>query len=127
VLALYLVPKLMTGNYWVAVGVGMIYGVTLAGFVPISALMPSLAPGNKGGAMALLNLGAGGAAFVGPAIVSLFLGPLGRDGVVLIFAGLYVVAAVLTLFLQLPRVSQDAIQQGKNLHEAAEPLSAPAT
>lgn len=127
VLALYFVPKLMTGNYWVAVGVGMIYGVTLAGFVPISALMPSLAPGNKGGAMALLNLGAGGAAFVGPAIVSLFLGPLGRDGVVLIFAGLYVVAAVLTLFLQLPRVSQDAIQQGKNLHEAAEPLSAPAT
>lgn len=127
VLALYFVPKLMTDNYWVAVGVGMIYGATLAGFVPISALMPSLAPENKGGAMALLNLGAGGAAFVGPAIVSLFLGPLGRDGVVLIFAGLYVVAAVLTLFLKLPRASEEAIVQGKSLQEAAQPVAVRAT
>ncbi|WP_405408358.1 hypothetical protein [Streptomyces decoyicus] len=52
--------------------------------------------------MALLNLGAGGAAFVGPAVVSLFLGPLGPAGVVLIFAGLYVVSALLTLCLTLP-------------------------
>ncbi|MGW2028438.1 hypothetical protein [Streptomyces decoyicus] len=34
--------------------------------------------------------------------VSLFLGPLGPAGVVLIFAGLYVVSALLTLCLTLP-------------------------
>lgn len=101
-LALYFVPKVVGGHYWVAIVVGMLYGITLAGFVPISALVPALAPENKGGAMALLNLGAGGAAFVGPAVVSLFLGPLGPGGVVLIFAGLYVVSALLTLCLTLP-------------------------
>ena len=101
-LALYFVPKAVGSHYWVAIVVGMLYGVTLAGFVSISALVPSLAPDNKGGAMALLNLGAGGAAFVGPAIVSIFLGPLGAGGVVFIFAGLYVVAALLTLYLKLP-------------------------
>ncbi|MFG2829593.1 MFS transporter [Streptomyces sp. NPDC048434] len=101
-LSLYFIPRAVGSHYWVAIVVGMLYGITLAGFVSISALVPALAPDNKGGAMALLNLGAGGAAFVGPAIVSVFLGPLGPGGVVLIFAGLYVVAALLTLCLKLP-------------------------
>ncbi|GAA0487072.1 MFS transporter [Streptomyces olivaceiscleroticus] len=101
-LTLYFVPQAVGSNYPVAIVCGMLYGITLAGFVPISALIPALAPENKGGAMALLNLGAGGAAFVGPAIVSLFLDPLGPAGVVLIFAGLYVVAALMTLYLKLP-------------------------
>ncbi|WP_420882701.1 hypothetical protein [Streptomyces noursei] len=63
---------------------------------------PRRSPDNKGGAMALLNLGAGGAAFVGPAIVAVFLGPLGPGGVVVVFAGLYVVAAGLTWWLTVP-------------------------
>ncbi|MBL1097735.1 MFS transporter [Streptomyces sp. 205] len=109
ILLLYFVPLAVGDHYWVAVVVGMLYGITLAGFVPISALIPSLAPENKGGAMALLNLGAGGAAFIGPAIVSVFLGPLGPGGVVVIFAGLYVVAALLTLFLKLPEESSPAV------------------
>ncbi|MFC6061382.1 MFS transporter [Streptomyces ochraceiscleroticus] len=101
-LTLYFVPQAVGSHYWVAIVCGMLYGVTLAGFVSISALIPALAPDKKGGAMALLNLGAGGAAFVGPAIVSVFLGPLGPGGVVIIFAALYVVSALLTLYLKLP-------------------------
>ncbi|MCE4944840.1 MFS transporter [Streptomyces sp. VTCC 41912] len=116
-LALYFVPLAVGPHYGVALGVGMLYGVTLAGFVPISALVPALAPENKGGAMALLNLGAGGAAFVGPAIVSVFLDPLGPAGVVLIFAGLYVVAAVLTLYLKPAEV------RGPEAPEAASPVA----
>jgi len=81
--------------------------------------MPSLAPENKGGAMALLNFGAGAAAFVGPGIVSLFLGPFGRQGVIYIFAGLYVVAAILTFFLRLPEESRLAIQKDESLTEVA--------
>ena len=47
----------------------MIYGALLAGFVPLSALMPSMVERHdKGAALAILNLGAGGAAFIGPAI-----------------------------------------------------------
>jgi len=38
---------------------GGFYGVTLAGYVPLSALMPYLAPENKAAAMSMLNLGAG--------------------------------------------------------------------
>ncbi|MFE2678805.1 MFS transporter [Streptomyces hygroscopicus] len=103
VTTLYFVPTWLGADYyWVAVLAGMFYGATLAGFVPISALIPSMAPENKGGSMALLNLGAGGAAFVGPAIASLFFPLVGAGGVTLIFLALYLVAFVLTLLLKLP-------------------------
>jgi len=120
ILLLYFVPlNLGADYYWVALLVGALYGATLAGFVPISALLPSLAPENKGGAMALLNLGAGAATFVGPAIVSLFLGPVGAAGVVVIFAALYVVAAVLTRFLTLPETTKKAVEKDVSLTEVA--------
>ncbi|GAA1162949.1 MFS transporter [Streptomyces hebeiensis] len=103
VTTLYFVPVwLGPDRYWAAVVAGMLYGATLAGFVPISALIPSMAPENKGGAMALLNLGAGGAAFVGPAIASLFLPLVGAGGVTLLFLALYLVAFLLTFLLKLP-------------------------
>ncbi|MFE9004403.1 MFS transporter [Streptomyces sp. NPDC007875] len=103
VTTLYFVPTWLGPDYyWVAVLAGMFYGATLAGFVPISALIPSMAPENKGGSMALLNLGAGGAAFVGPALASLFFPLVGTGGVTLIFLALYLVAFVLTLLLKLP-------------------------
>ncbi|MEU1277993.1 MFS transporter [Streptomyces sp. NPDC005805] len=100
---LYFVPAwLGPDHYWAAVVAGMLYGAALAGFVPISALVPSMAPENKGGAVALLNLGAGGAAFVGPALASLLLPLTGVAGMTLAFAALYLVALVLTFTLRLP-------------------------
>lgn len=120
ILLLYFVPLALGADYyWVALLVGALYGATLAGFVPISALLPSLAPENKGGAMALLNLGAGAAAFAGPAIVSLFLGPFGAGGVVIVFAALYVVAAVLTRFLTLPEAARKAAERDASLQQVA--------
>lgn len=106
-LLLYFVPLAVGSVYWVAVVVGILYGIALAGFVPLSALVPTLAPHNRGGAMALLNLGAGGAAFIGPAICSLLLGPLGAGAVVIVFACLYLLASVLTLFLKAPPAAAD--------------------
>ncbi|RSM66967.1 MFS transporter [Amycolatopsis sp. WAC 01376] len=121
ILLLYFVPVAMGAEYyWLALLVGALYGATLAGFVPISALLPSLAPENKGGAMALLNLGAGAAAFVGPAIVSLFLGPLGAAGVVIVFAALYLVAAVMVRYLKLPEETAKAIEEDQSLQEVGE-------
>ena len=102
-LILYYVPQSLGANYPLAVGAAMLYGATLAGYVPLSALMPSLAPENKGAAMSLLNLGAGASNWVGPAIVYLFWERLGVGAVMWIYAGLYVVSAVLTLFLTLPQ------------------------
>ncbi|KYD01907.1 hypothetical protein B4144_2389 [Bacillus atrophaeus] len=74
----------------------------LAGYVPLSALMPTLAPYNKGAAMSVLNLGSGLCAFIAPGIVSLYIGPLGAGGVIWIFAVLYFFSAFLTQFLKLP-------------------------
>jgi hypothetical protein len=52
--------------------------------------------------MSVLNLGAGAATWVGPAIVALFLPLLGVVGVMWIFAGLYVLSGLMALFLKLP-------------------------
>ncbi|MER6378851.1 MFS transporter [Streptomyces sp. NPDC001250] len=92
-------------NFALAMVLVSLFGATLAGYVPLSALMPSLAPEHKGQAMSALNLGAGASTFVGPAVVALFLGPLGVQGVMWIFAGLYLVSAGLTRCLTLPAQS----------------------
>lgn len=89
-------------DYALAMVLVSLYGATLAGYVPLSALMPSLDPAHKGQAMSALNLGAGASTFLGPALVGLFLGPLGVQGVMWIFAALYLASAVMTLFLTLP-------------------------
>ncbi len=101
-LLLYYVPATYGANYPLAVLAAVLYGATLAGYVPLSALMPSLAPENKGAAMSLLNLGAGASNWVGPAIVALFLPSVGVKGVMWIYAALYLVSAALTGFLTLP-------------------------
>jgi polyol permease family len=101
-LLLYYLPSAFGTNYSLAVLAAVLYGATLAGYVPLSALMPSLAPKNKGAAMSLLNLGAGASNWVGPAIVYLFLPVVGVGGVMWIYAVLYLISAVLTLFLTLP-------------------------
>jgi polyol permease family len=101
-LLLYYVPHFLGANYYLAMLAAGLYGATLAGYVPLSALMPSLAPRHKGAAMSMLNLGAGASVWAGPAIVALFLVPLGVGGVMWIFSILYVLSALMTLFLSLP-------------------------
>lgn len=98
-LLLYYTPHLFGANFpWAALA-GILYGATLAGYVPLSALMPSLTPEHKGAAMSMLNLGAGASVWVGPAIVGIFLSRAGVAGVMWIFAVLYLISAILTLFL----------------------------
>lgn len=99
ILLLYYVPLLYPGNFLVSSLVGFVYGVTLGGFVPLSALMPTVIPHNKAGALSVLSLGAGASTWVGPAIVAIFLGSVGLEGVMWIFSGLYIVSAVLTMMI----------------------------
>jgi len=49
--------------------------------VQLTAILAFLAPENKGAAISMLTLGAGASALLGPAIVALFIGPLGFEGV----------------------------------------------
>lgn len=102
-LCLYFVPQAVGENgYWIAVACAAFYGITLAGFTPISVLMSLIAPGHKGNAIAVLNLGAGAATFVGPLIVAIFLNLVGGAGVTIIFAALYVLAGISVRWLKLP-------------------------
>nr|WGD90085.1 hypothetical protein P5665_16920 [Bacillus subtilis] len=45
--------------------IGFIWGGLLAGYVPIGAIVPTVAGKDKGAAMSVLNLAAGLSAFVG--------------------------------------------------------------
>ncbi|CAM3788205.1 hypothetical protein GCM10009799_31780 [Nocardiopsis rhodophaea] len=75
--------------------------------------------------MALLNVGAGAAAFVGPAVASLLLGPDGPGGVVVTFAVLYVIAAVMTRFLTAPGdIAGTAPPSDRAAETGAAPVSA---
>jgi polyol permease family len=89
-------------NYTLAVIAGMFYGATLSAYTPLGAIMAALAPNRKGAAMSILNLGAGASAWVGPAIVGIFQPSLGVGGVMWIFAVLYAISAVLTMFMKVP-------------------------
>ncbi len=99
-LLLYYIPQYITGSYWLVMLAGILWGACLAGYVPLSALTPSLVNKDKGAAMAILNLGAGLAVFAGPAIVGIFIAPLGNEGVMWILAVLYFISAILTYFIK---------------------------
>ena len=122
-LCLYFLPAHVSDRYWVAVLCAALYGITLAGFTPISVLMSLMAPGQKGNAIAVLNLGAGAATFVGPLIVTVFLGLIGPGGVTVVFACLYLLAGFAVRWLRIPEESQQAVVEGLPLAR----VTAPAT
>jgi MFS family permease len=110
-LMLYYMPQLSQGNYWMIMITGVLWGACLAGYVPLTALVPSLVKNDKGAAMAILNLGAGLPVFVGPAIVGLFIGIAGTAGLMWILAILYFISALLTRYITLPDNAKTIVQQ----------------
>lgn len=107
------VPAGSTWGFWVSVAAGCVFGCLLAGFVPMGAIMPALAPDHKGAAMAMYTTAAGGAAFLGSGVVALMLAlGTGNVGVVWAFVVLYAAAFVMVSFLNVP-------QDAKQLRETA--------
>jgi polyol permease family len=101
-LLLLYTPEVFGHNFWMLTLVGMLYGAALTGFVPISAIVTSLAPDKKGSAMAVVSFGAGLSYFISPAIVGAFIGSIGVHGVMWIFAILYFISAILMNFMKSP-------------------------
>ena len=116
--AFYYAPALLGPNYIVTTIVAACFGACLAAYVPLSALIPSLAPENKGAAMSILNLGAGLSTFLGPALVGIFIGSLGVVGVIWIYTGLYLVSAFLMKFITLPKQEENSSNSYENLSNA---------
>ncbi|WP_332631783.1 MFS transporter [Halalkalibacter flavus] len=114
---LYYVPYFMGANYWATTAIAIAFGACLAAYVPLSALIPSLAPGNRGAAMSILNLGAGLSTFIGPVIVGAFIGTVGVVGIIWIFTGLHIVSALLMKFVTLPK---DALEIEVKTYKAAQ-------
>lgn len=101
-LGLYYVPHIFGANYMLVMLAGMAYGAALAGFVPIAAIMATLAPESRGAAMSIMNLGSGMSIWLGPAIVGLCLPHFGVVGVIWVFAVMYLLSAVISFTLKLP-------------------------
>ena len=99
---LFFYAAVIYNNYWFIMLCGTAWSIMLAGFVPLSALVPSLVEKDKGAAVSVLNLGAGLSTFVGPLLVGLLAGPIGYEGVAWVLAGLYVASAVMTHFITPP-------------------------
>ncbi|WP_433784995.1 MFS transporter [Actinomycetospora sp. CA-101289] len=88
-------------DFLVTAVLGAVYGIVLAGFVPLSALMPSMvSPKDKGAALAILNTGAGGAALLGPLTVTAFFPLFGGAGVVIAYCVMYLVVAGVSLVIR---------------------------
>jgi MFS family permease len=95
-------PQVFGSSFLALNIVGIIMGIVLCGFVPLSALVASLTPEKKGSAMSIVSFGAGMSYFIAPAIVGAFIGSIGVHGVMWIFAGLYFLGAFLMKFMKLP-------------------------
>lgn len=82
-----------------------LYAIGLGAFGPLSALIPSLLPENKGAAISCLNLGSGLSNFAGPFIVTVCVAPLGVEGTLWVIAVLYFAASLMTVPLRLPETA----------------------
>ncbi|HIW91674.1 MAG TPA: MFS transporter [Candidatus Corynebacterium avicola] len=97
--------------YGVTLFFGALFGVSLAGYVPLSAIAVALDPEHPGAAMSTYNLGVGAAVAVGPLLVAVFLPLVGATGLTLIMVGLYLFAAYLSHQLRGNQPGHDGVPE----------------
>lgn len=96
----YYLPFTFGDNFWLAALGATLLGASTAAFVPMTALFPALEPEHKGAAISVCNLSAGLSNFFAPAIATLLLPFVGVVGVVFAYSALYILAFILTLYIQ---------------------------
>jgi MFS family permease len=100
VLLLYYVPMWVGPSFLLTSICWGIFAVGLAGFVPLTALVPAMVPpSERANALALYTLAAGLAAFLGPALVAVLGGVEHMELLIWIFAGMYLAGAILCAYL----------------------------
>ncbi len=124
-LMFYYLPVTYGHNFWVAAIPAVVFGITVAAFVPMTAVFPALEPHHKGAAISIYNLSAGLSNFVAPAIASVALPFVDIEGVVWIYTGLYLFAAVLTVIIKVDQPARESLTQPKQnaaYEDALDPL-----
>lgn len=97
--SLKIVPVGSVWGYYVVVAAGTLFGILMSGFTSLGAILPELVPEHKGAAMAMYTTAAGGAAFLGAAVVAIVQPWGGNTGVVWTFVALYGAAFVMSYYL----------------------------
>lgn len=92
------------GNFVLLLLAFFVFSIGIAAFGPLSALIPALAPEKKTTALSVLNLGSGLSNFLGPVLVTALFQNFGGFIVLIVFAGLYLCASLLTSFLKVPEI-----------------------
>ncbi|PWG59540.1 MFS transporter [Bifidobacterium catulorum] len=114
-LFVYYVPQFFGANaplMWLGF---FLVGVGTCAFVPLTAVVTTLAPGEQGAALSAYNLAAGLTTFAGPLIATIIMPIGGFGGVCWAYAILYAFAFVLTLFIRPKQPGFDA--KGRRLIE----------
>ncbi|CAK7192866.1 Alpha-ketoglutarate permease [Commensalibacter sp. Nvir] len=96
----YYIPIIFGHNLMLTMIPAVIFGITVAAFVPMTAVFATLEPNHKGAAISIYNLSAGLSNFVGPGIAALMVPLFGIIGAVWTYIILYLIAATLTLFIK---------------------------
>lgn len=122
-LAFFYLPQWTGGNMLAMSAAAVLLAITVSSFVPMGAVFPALAPRHTGAAISAHNLAAGVSTFLGPAIATVLLPVSGVGGVVWTYATLYLVGAVLTLFV---RPDQPSIRPARS-ERTLESIESPAT
>lgn len=100
ILLLYYIPLWIGPNFLLTAICWGIFATGLAGFVPLTALVPAMVPtAERANALALYTLAAGLAAFLGPALVAVMGGAEHMELLIWIFAAMYLVGALLCAYL----------------------------
>ncbi|KQB86744.1 RbtT/DalT/CsbX family MFS transporter [Corynebacterium lowii] len=100
----YFTPQLALGAglsdhtaFGLTLGAGALFGIALAGYVPLSPIAHALDPEHPGAAMSAYNLGIGGAVAMGPLLVAVLHPFIGATGLILVLMGLFVLAGFMCL------------------------------
>jgi polyol permease family len=97
----YYLPMSMGPNMGVGLFVAIFFGISIAAFVPMSAIFPTLEPKHKGAAVSMHNLSAGLSNFVGPALATAIMPLAGVKGVIWTFTAIYIIGFILTYFMKI--------------------------
>ena len=106
--AFYYIPQWFGANAIMMIVASVIVGIGTCAFSSLPTIMTLYAVGKQGAALSAYNLAAGLTTFAGPGIATILLPIVGYEGVCWTYAGLYVLAFVLTLFIRPQQPGFDA-------------------